>query len=52
MHKQILKHLECHIVIRAMKRNKTEQGDSDEGEFRKHGQKGFSETMTFENAAE
>lgn len=23
-----------------------------EGEFRKHGQKGFSETMTFENAAE
>lgn len=54
MHKQILKHLECHTVIRAMKRNKTEQGDRDwvEGEFRKHGQKGFSETMTLENAAE
>ena len=44
MHKQILKHLEYHIMIRAMKRNKADQGDRvTKGDFRKHGQEGFSE---------
>lgn len=45
MHKQILKHLECHIVIRAMKRNKTEQGDSDGGRI----QEAWSERLLWDD---